>query len=161
MSDDYKTAYSRNRNINTLDKGSYDDWGDGTPAKQVLAKIQNLDLGSDLNKEYDVADGNVSAIRAIYKTINGIAHGDPDLTYAEASIIGISITGALSGNTVKYQIDGRLEDSSFNFPLNDPLFLGTDGVITNTPPVTGHNTRLGLSLGVGAIQIEIQMPIIL
>ncbi len=159
---DYKTEYSRPKNINTLDKGSFNDWGDGTPARQVLSKIQNPDdIGKDLNKEYDIADGTVSAIKAIYKTINGIAHGDADVSYETATIIGISITGATTGNVVKYQIDGRLEDSSFNFPLNDPLYLGSDGSITNTPPSTGHRTRLGTSLGVGAIQIEIEEPIIL
>lgn len=38
MSTDYKTAYSHDKNINTLDRGSYNDWGDGTPARQVLSK---------------------------------------------------------------------------------------------------------------------------
>lgn len=33
--DQYSTEYSRDKNINTLDKGSYNDYGDGTPAKQV------------------------------------------------------------------------------------------------------------------------------
>jgi hypothetical protein len=156
---DYKTEYSRDKNINTLDRGSYTDCGDGTPAKQV--KICNpQDIGSNLNKEFDLADGNVSAIKAIYKTINGVAEGSPD-TYEEATIIGITITGNTSGNQVKYQIDGRLEDSFFNFPLNDPLYLGSNGNITNIVPTTGHRTRLGTSLGVGAMQIEIEEPIIL
>tara|TARA_R110002153_G_scaffold136399_2_gene286298 strand:+ start:2219 stop:2704 length:486 start_codon:yes stop_codon:yes gene_type:complete len=159
---DYKTDYSRDKNINTLNKGSYGDFGDLTPAKQVLAKITNPDdVGKDLNKEYDIADGVVSAIRAIYKTLNGIAHGEADTTYDQATIIGISITGATDGNRVKYQIDGRLEDSSFAFPLNDPLYLGLDGNITNIPPISGHRTRLGTSLGIGTIQIEIEEPIIL
>ena len=35
MSTDYKTDYSDKKNINTLDKGSYNDYGDGTPAKQT------------------------------------------------------------------------------------------------------------------------------
>lgn len=159
---DYKTDYSQKKNENTLHKGSFNDFGDGTPARQVLSKIQNPeDIGKDLNKEYDIADGTVSAIKAIYKTINGIAHGEDNTSYDEASIIGISITGATNGNLVKYQIDGRLEDSSFNFPLNDPLYLGSNGSITNTAPTTGHRTRLGTSLGIGAMQIEIEEPIIL
>ena len=45
---DYKTDYSRDKNINTLNKGSYGDFGDLTPAKQVLAKITNPDdVGKD------------------------------------------------------------------------------------------------------------------
>ena len=165
MATDYKTVYSRNKNINTLDKGSFNDWGDLTPARQVLARQAagdtfDVTISND-NIEFDLADGTVSAIKAIYKTINGIAHGDKDTSYTTATIIGISITGNTTGNQVKYRIDGRLEDSFFNFPLNDPLYLGTNGVITNIVPITGHRTRLGISLGVGAMQIEIEETIIL
>lgn len=35
---DYKTGYSSDKNINTLERGSFNDFGDGTPARQVLAK---------------------------------------------------------------------------------------------------------------------------
>lgn len=41
MSDE--TEYSRQSNKNTLQRGSYNDYGDGTPAKQVLAKITGQD----------------------------------------------------------------------------------------------------------------------
>lgn len=158
---DYKTDYSNGKNINTLDKGSYNDYGDGTPARQVLAKIQNFDEIGDLNKEFDIADGTVSAIKALNKTINGVAHAEDNVDYESATVIGISITGNTDGNRVKYQIDGRLEDSFFNFPLNAPLYLGMDGSITDTPPTVGFRTRIGTSLGVGAMQIEIEEPIIL
>lgn len=42
MSTDYKTDYSHDKNINTLDRGSYNDFGDGTPAKQILANSEQL-----------------------------------------------------------------------------------------------------------------------
>lgn len=159
---DYKTEYSRDKNINTLDKGSYTDCGDGTPAKQVyICNASDINGGSSSSIDFDIADGNISAIKAIYKTINGIALGEDLVTYDKASIIGISITGNSSGNQIKYQIAGKLEDSTFNFPLNAPLYLGNEGSITNVFPIAGFRTRLGTSLGVGAIEIQIQEPIIL
>ena len=163
----YKTSYSNDKNINTMDRGSYNDWGDDTPAKQVLIRQipgDSLEVTvntTNNNIEFDIADGTVSAIKAIYKTLNGIAHADKDTSYATSTVVGISITGAADTNQVKYQIAGRLEDSSFNFPLNDPLYLGSDGSITNTVPISGHRTRLGTSLGIGAIQLLIEEPIIL
>jgi len=48
MSDEYKTEYSRNRNINTMNKGSFGNWGDDTPAKQVLSRQPEGDV-------YDIA----------------------------------------------------------------------------------------------------------
>ena len=159
---DYKTEYSKDKNINTLDKGSYTDCGDGTPAKQVyICNASDIGGGGAANIDFDLADGSVSAIKAIYKTINGIALGDDTTDYEKATIIGISVTGNSSGNQVKYQIDGKLEDSSFNFPLNDPLYLGSGGIITNIFPTVGFRTRLGTSLGIGAIEIQIEEPIIL
>jgi hypothetical protein len=44
----YKTAYSNDKNINTLDKGSYTDFGDGTPARQV--ETSTTTLNADGNK---------------------------------------------------------------------------------------------------------------
>lgn len=42
MSTDYKTDYSHDKNINTLDRGSYGDFGDGTPGKQIIGDTDKL-----------------------------------------------------------------------------------------------------------------------
>jgi hypothetical protein len=47
---DYKTDYSNGKNINTLNKGSYNDFGDGTPAKQILLnKINKFSPSKDVD----------------------------------------------------------------------------------------------------------------
>lgn len=55
MSTNYKTEYSENKNINTLDRGSYNDWGDGTPARQSLVR-QNPGDVFDVNILSSVGD---------------------------------------------------------------------------------------------------------
>lgn len=140
---------------------SYERDSEGKIARRVkVTDVVDVNL-SNTNIQFDLADGAVSAVKAIYKTINGVAHADKDTSYATATVIGVSVIGASSGNQVKYQIAGRLEDSFFNFPLNDPLYLDASGSITNVVPTTGHRTRIGTSLGVGAIEILIEEPIIL
>lgn len=42
MSTDYKTQYSHDKNINTLNRGSYGDFGDGTPGKQIIGDTDQL-----------------------------------------------------------------------------------------------------------------------
>ena len=113
------------------------------------------------NLEIDFADGDVSAVSAIYKTLSGVSGGNNNTTIDEATIIGVSITAATDGNKVKYKIIGNYTDSSFAFPLNDPLYLGVNGSITNVPPTTGFRTQIGYSKGLGEIFISIQEPIIL
>lgn len=127
----------------------------------VRAVIANPEEICQKGIQYDLADGTVSAIKAVYKTINGVAPADKDISFATSTVVGISITGNTTGNQVKYKVDGILEDSSFNFPINDQLYLGNNGNITNVPPTTGQRTLIGTSCGVGAINVNIQEPIIL
>jgi hypothetical protein len=111
--------------------------------------------------EFDVADGNVSAVKAIYKTVSGVALANNNVDLSQATVIGISISSATSGNSVRYKIVGRLEDSSFNFTINQPLYLDINGNITETAPTSGYRTRIGTALESGAIQIQIDEPILL
>lgn len=117
--------------------------------------------GDASNIEQDFADGNISAVKAIYKTITGVALGNNDVDLSEATIIGISRVSATSGNKLTYQTIGRFYDSSLNFTLNAQLYLDINGNITETAPTTGFRTVIGSSLGVGAIQINIEEPIII
>lgn len=156
------TEYSEYKGLDRLDKGSYTNCGDGTPAKQVvICNIDDIANAIGNNEVSDVADGNISAVKAVYKTVNGVALAQDNLTYAEASVIGITLTGADNGNLIKYQEIGKLRDSSFNFPINDQIYLSSNGQLTNIPPTAGFRTLIGYSNGLGEIQINIQEPIML
>ena len=113
------------------------------------------------NVEFDIADGSVSAVKAIYKTVNGVALANSNVDYSQATVIGISINGASDTQTVRYKIAGRLEDSSFTFTVGVPLYLDVNGNITEVPPTSGFLTRIGSSLEIGVINIQIEQPIIL
>ena len=138
--------------------------GDGFTAREVLiGNIQELSdaITEGFGTETDVADGTVSATFAVYRTINGVSVGNNSNSFSEASIIGIAINGANNGDLVTYKTSGKLRDSTFNFPINDQLYLGLSGNITNIPPTTGYRTLIGTSNGNGEININIQEPIIL
>ena len=130
----------------------------------VEVSIGNVDeLAAALGggEEVDLADGTVSAVKAIYKTVNGVKLAEDNLGYSEASVIGISVTSALDGERLSYKTIGKLNDSSFNFPVNDQIYLGANGLLTNVAPLIGFRTLIGTSNGLGEIQINIQEPIIL
>jgi hypothetical protein len=69
---DYKTEYSHGRNINTLDKGSYNDFGDLTPARQVLARQPEGDI-------YDIAVVPKGSTNLIYNEVSAIPVGSETL----------------------------------------------------------------------------------
>lgn len=119
------------------------------------------DIVPGQNVDLDFADGDVSAIKAIYKTVNGVKPANNNSTEDEATVIGISINGAVDGDKIRYKTYGRMEDSSFNYTLNAPLYLELNGNLTETSPLSGYRTQVATSLGVGAININIQEPIML
>lgn len=119
---------------------------------QSAAKLIVTKLSSEL----------ISALQVV-KLINAdeVAIGSRN-TYNNSLILGIALNAAPSiGLNVKVQTFGVLEDPFFNFPLNDLLFLGLNGTITNVEPVNGTRTMIGKSLGSGAIFISITEPVIL
>ena len=69
---DYKTDYSQNKNINTMDKGSYNDWGDLTPAKQVLARQPDGD-------SYDVCIIPKGENKLVFNDVAAVAIGASQL----------------------------------------------------------------------------------
>lgn len=109
--------------------------------------------------EYE-ANETISALKAI-KLIdeNTCELADSELTFQDAKTVGISLTAGNAGSTIRVQTFGIIEDASFTFPLNAPLFLKTNGAISNTPNTTGYNVQIGHSLGTGAIFINIREPI--
>ena len=120
---DYKTDYSQEKNVNTMDKGSYNDWGDGTPARQVLSKQPG-------DHTYDVSFGPKGEIKYIYNEVAAIAVGSEALVTSytvppgsEAIITSLKASG---DNRAQFFVkkNGTILDTSriwwmdFNAPLN-------------------------------------------
>ena len=83
MSTDYKTEYSQDKNINTLDRGSYNDCGDGTPAKQTL--ICNTEELA--NAIADAIEGNGGGLKCIRDVVNIQANTPLVVTFPSIAVI--------------------------------------------------------------------------
>lgn len=79
--------------------------------------------------------------------------------YTQSKVLGIALQSGSIGEEIEVLLFGKIEDSFFSFPLNEPLFLDLNGLITSTPPVSGFSTNIGHSLGLGAIFIDIKEQI--
>jgi hypothetical protein len=80
--------------------------------------------------------------------------------YNDAVVAGLSLDNAAIGQQFRIVVFGVFEDPSFNYTVNSPLFLDTDGTITDTPISTVGKflTKIGKSYGTGAIFIDINDP---
>lgn len=50
---------------------------------------------------------------------------------------GITTTSATAGNNVTIQVSGLVQDAAFGFVADTPLWVGADGEVFNTQPITG------------------------
>jgi hypothetical protein len=110
-----------------------------------------------------IAGEVISALR-IVRSISAttVVYADSTLNFEDSRTLGMSTSGGIIGSTISVTFFGAIEDASFTFPINDPLFLTQNGLISNTQdPLSVYNSTIGYSLGVGAIFINLQEPIAL
>jgi len=82
-------------------------------------------------------------------------------TYTDARVIGLALNSALVGEVVEVMLFGIASHPSFNFSINEPLFLTTGGAFSSTAPsVTGQFiVEVGFALGLGEINLAITSPV--
>lgn len=87
MADDYKTEYSRGKNVNTTQLGSFTDFGDGTPARQIaLNKLNNFSPSKDtdaITVEYPSSE--IEIYRYRQGGVSGTILDSVTVTYATAA----------------------------------------------------------------------------
>lgn len=126
-----------------------------------FVKCQTGVNGETLQKDL-VVDQTISALRMVRATSSTNVNLADYSTFNESVVLGMAISAATVGNTTTVVTHGCVKDPSFTFPVNDTLFLLSNGTITNAPiPLGGgfYTVRIGHSLGSGAIFIDIEEPI--
>jgi len=81
-------------------------------------------------------------------------------TYEDAQAIGIAIEDGVVDSNVSVLLFGVYENGALAFSLNNPFFLGVNGVMTQNPPadVGEFVVELGQSLGTGAVFMDVKRP---
>ncbi len=108
-----------------------------------------------------VASENISALKLVYLDTSLSVSLANNTSEPEGTVIGMAITSATAGNIVKILVFGIVEDGFFNYNINERLFLGINGEITVTQPSSGVLTSIGFGLGTGAIQVQVDKPVLL
>lgn len=122
--------------------------------------IANVDIPRlALTKTYSET---ISALRVVTASSNTeVKIATPD-TIENAIVMGIALQTGITGFDGRVHILGILDDPSFNYNVNELLYLGENGEITNVPPSLPNSqfsTTIGYSLGTGSIFVKIEQPI--
>lgn len=96
-----------------------------------------LPPGSAANFETYPAGQNLSSGRVV--VIDGLEawyFQNTDATHAGRAY-GVTKTSAVTGNNVTIQVQGVIQDGAFNFTADRIVWVGADGEIFDTQPITG------------------------
>ncbi len=138
-----------------------------TPFTPNLLDIHNNDPNAHLNIRNGDSVGNILTAatitggRVIAMNADGRGiYADSLIASTANSVIGISTNSAATGTVVNYKTFGRIVEPTWNWTVNSPLFVGTDGQILQSPLVSGYILKLGVALSPVEILLNIGKPIL-
>ena len=105
-----------------------------------------------------VADQAIGGHRVVISTATGCDYADSSNLAHLGKVIGMTNAATSAGNSVKIWPAGKITEPSFNFALG-PVYLSTNGLLTQTPPTTGFIQQIGVALSQTTILVQILNPI--
>jgi hypothetical protein len=110
-----------------------------------------------------IATTAISALRILkFDSGTHVSYATNDSTYGDSFAIGIALNSAIIGGTVEILLFGALNDPFFSYPVNENLYLDSNGGITNIAPSlpsASFLVKIGSSMGAGSIFIKMEQPI--
>lgn len=109
-----------------------------------------------------VADGALGGQRVVRATTGGkVGYVDPGDPAQAHAAIGLTMGAAADGASINVQFSGEMTDPSWSWTANQPIFVGANGIPTQTPPATGFQAAIGVAISVTSMVIQIKSPIVL
>ena len=114
--------------------------------------------GASNQFEYVIAATVLGGNRAV--TTNSVGQLIyPDLTNYNSRIYGVTTHSAQTGELVTVQIAGTQTEPSWNWDVTLPVFVGTNGTLTQIPPTAGQTLVVGYPNSPTKLFIDRQPPI--
>src|SRR4030067_2042131 len=114
--------------------------GELTPSVSEALSAKVLILEKNANE-------SISALSLVYLDTSLTCRNADNLIYNTSICVGIALNGGAIGDLIKILSFGIVEDPFFIFGLNDPIYLGLNGVITDIAPTSGILVKIGNGLG--------------
>lgn len=73
-------------------------------------------------------------------------------------VVGVTVESALAGTPIMVQYQGLLTDPAFTF-VEGPVYIGSNGGMTQTQPTTGFLQILGIAINTTTLFLHLQEPI--
>lgn len=117
--------------------------------------------GSGETTVFMKASVDLSGHRVLRATPTGADYASSDDLTNANGVIGISTNAALAGSSVKVQTDGELTEPSWTWAVDQPIFNGINGTLTQVSPSVGYSLIVGVAIEPTRILISVKQPIVL
>ena len=97
-----------------------------------------------------------------------VLNADEEVEYADNTtaahankVIGLTTGAAIEGADVIIQSYGEMSEVSWSWTLDVPVWLGTNGLMTQTPPTSGFSLIIGFPVSATKLFVDLREPIFL
>lgn len=88
-------------------------------------------------------------------------YADKDTPQHATKVLGITTGSAIADSSVPIQTYGEITEPSWAWTPGLPVYLGTNGLLTQAAPATGFLLVIGFAITATKIFIDIKIPIVL
>ncbi len=110
---------------------------------------------------YVVAAQTISANTAVALVNGQLVPAQSGVSAQAGNVVGVALNGGQAGATIAIQQSGEMSLSSWNWTLGQPIFVGTTGPLTQTPPTSGFSQVVGMPLSATSMSIGLESPILI
>lgn len=110
-----------------------------------------------------IAGGNLSGHRMVLLDSGNLQYADNTHINNAQRVLGMTVDAGVNGSMLKVQVSGEIEEPSWNWDINRPIYLGVNGTLTQIAPTAPATFCLvvGLPITTTMMYISIRDPIAL
>ena len=129
---------------------------------QSIGSVIGLTEALESIEKIDVTAGvSLGGHRAVYVQDRMALYASSDDDLSCDLLTGITMHYADQGSLIKVHTDGEVQESSWNWEPDRPVFLGLMGMLTQTPPAAGAIVQIGLALEPTVLLVRIEPALFL
>ena len=88
-------------------------------------------------------------------------YADRTVEVHATKVLGMTVGATMTGGIAEVQTGGEIVEPSWSWILDVPVWLGIDGLMTQTPPTSGFSLIIGFPISSTKLLIRISEPIFL
>lgn len=114
-----------------------------------------------LKKQY-TAGATLSGHRVVKMGGDGrVVYADQSTLYDADILLGVTLNAANEDDPVVVHLFGEAEEVSWSWTIHGSIYLGVNGLLTQTAPTSGALVRVGHATGTDSMFVDIDNPIYL